>query len=439
LRSARLVIPLLFLAGLACRSAKSVPEPGAVLLKVKCPADAPTPDELRVWVYDDGGRLWDGVRIPAQGPLVVANPRELGTILIVPGVMRGKLRIHLSGLAAGARVLDGILTVDSLSAGDRTYDILLTAELPVDADMDGVPDLIDDCPTAANPVQGGCPAPVVPDAGIDEVTPLDAPAELPPATLDGRPGADAEDAADAAVLLGPDAAEEGDAPIGGDDAVTSVDEGWPDAPAESDLGLPGIEAGPGMDAAKVDTLAAPLDAGSDGGLAADLDSASAPDTLPDAADGAGGCVDGGECDKPQGALCTTDAECASGACADGVCCTNACQGPCRSCNQPTATGICQGYASGADPELECQSGRTCNGVGACGPVPPPNLPNGQLCTSPSQCLSGFCKDGVCCDTACTTACMACGSGACQAIKRTDDVPECAGTMTCNSKGSCVAR
>jgi hypothetical protein len=54
-------------------------------------------------------------------------------------------------------------------------------------------------------------------------------------------------------------------------------------------------------------------------------------------------------------------------------------------------------------------------------------------------LSGFCKDGVCCDTDCLTPCMACGSGTCQIVKRTDDVPECTDTMTCNQKGTCVAR
>ena len=74
MRGTRLLIPFLFVAAIGCRSGKTVPEPGAVLLHVKCVAGSPTPDELRAWVYDDGGSLWDGMRIPASGPLAITSP-----------------------------------------------------------------------------------------------------------------------------------------------------------------------------------------------------------------------------------------------------------------------------------------------------------------------------------------------------------------------------
>ena len=93
---------------------------------------------------------------------------------------------------------------------------------------------------------------------------------------------------------------------------------------------------------------------------------------------------------------------------------------------------------GSDPEAECPSGTTCNGVGACGQVAPPNLANGQLCVSDTQCQSGFCTDGVCCESACDAPCEACGTGACLPVKKADDVPECTDTMTCNPQGRCVA-
>lgn len=141
----------------------------------------------------------------------------------------------------------------------------------------------------------------------------------------------------------------------------------------------------------------------------------------------------------QGDPCSDSSECASGFCADGVCCTNACAGPCRSCNQPSSVGMCQGYAADSDPEGECAAGLACNGVGACGPESPGNRSNGQLCTADTQCASGYCTDGVCCDSLCAGACQACGGGTCVAVLRADDVPECTGTLTCNSKGRCVAK
>jgi hypothetical protein len=377
--------------GLACRSAKTVPEPGAVLLHVKCATGVPTPDELRVWVYDDGGRLWAGVRIPPDGPLAVASSQDLGTILIQPGTIHGKLRVHVRGFVVGARIADGVLKIDSPASGDRTFELLLEAAAPVDSDGDNVPDSLDDCLGAANPAQGGCPAPSGsepgPDASFVEAGVADGPGDAPAVPVEvGVP-------LDSGNDRGPDAATRSDSPV---DLRTVIS-----------------------------------------GLDATTNAGSAVDAI-DGDDGAS-CIDGGVCNLPQGALCALNTDCASGFCADGVCCTNACTGPCRSCNQPSATGICQGYPSGTDPEVECGSGATCNGVGACGTVSPPNLANGQLCSSGTQCLSGFCTDGVCCGTACSSPCQACGTGTCLTVKKTDDPPECTGTMTCNPHGTCVAR
>ena len=51
---------------------------------------------------------------------------------------------------------------------------------------------------------------------------------------------------------------------------------------------------------------------------------------------------------------------------------------------------------------------------------------------PSECTSGFCKDGVCCNNACDGACRTCETGTCANVKRKPDPPECTGTMTCNA-------
>ena len=412
MRGARIGLLVLLTLGLGCRSAKSVPEPGAALLHVKCAAGSPSPDELRTWVYDDDGVLWNGMRIPASGPLVKTSDTDLGTVLIQPGAFRGALRVHVRGLAGGTRILDGALSIPSLAGAGKTYDILLDPAAPTDVDGDDVPDVIDDCPGSSNPAQGGCPAAPATDGGSDvpliETGLADSPSDSPSLVSD-------TDTLAVGPNVGSDVGPESDVP-------TSISDGYTAEDATVDMGTE--VGGTGEVDSKPDSRGVAVDA---------IATADSSDT-----GGPAACIDGGVCNQSQGALCAKDAECASGFCADGVCCTNSCAGPCRSCSQPSATGICQGYAPGTDPELECSSGTTCNGAGACGPSSPPNLANGQLCSTVSQCTSGFCKDGVCCDSACTSPCQACGTGTCLAVKRTSDVPECTGTMTCNPKGNCVA-
>jgi hypothetical protein len=114
-------------------------------------------------------------------------------------------------------------------------------------------------------------------------------------------------------------------------------------------------------------------------------------------------------------------------------------GPCRSCNQSGADGICRGYAVTTDPDLECvPTATTCNGTGACGPpAAAGKKAAGEICTAPAECGSGFCKDGVCCGAACDSPCQTCATGVCQAVKRVQDAPECVAPMGCNTQGRCV--
>jgi hypothetical protein len=84
-------------------------------------------------------------------------------------------------------------------------------------------------------------------------------------------------------------------------------------------------------------------------------------------------------------------------------------------------------------------------------TPPPKMDaaapvgsaNGQKCTSRTQCESGNCIDGVCCDTTCTGTCRACdiaGSvGTCTEVPDNEDPDnECATDMvsTCRRDGMC---
>jgi hypothetical protein len=61
------------------------------------------------------------------------------------------------------------------------------------------------------------------------------------------------------------------------------------------------------------------------------------------------------------------------------------------------------------------------------------------CTANAQCGTGFCVDGVCCDTACDGSCRSCATtgkvGTCAPVL---DAPDdtCGGGSTCDSQGSC---
>jgi len=154
-----------------------------------------------------------------------------------------------------------------------------------------------------------------------------------------------------------------------------------------------------------------------------------------------GGADGGRTDaggqRANGMACGADGECSSGFCADGVCCANACVGPCRSCNQPNADGVCQSYPSGTDYERECGTA-TCNGAGACGTPPPPtSKDNGSVCGKGSECKSGFCTDGVCCREACTDVCHSCATGTCQELKLQEDAPSCTSPKICDLRARCI--
>jgi len=70
-------------------------------------------------------------------------------------------------------------------------------------------------------------------------------------------------------------------------------------------------------------------------------------------------------------------------CSPHLCLNNQCANPCTA-------------------DTDCVTGNFCD-TGSC----KAKLPNGQQCTAGTQCSSGFCVDGVCCDSACTGQCEAC--------------------------------
>jgi len=135
----------------------------------------------------------------------------------------------------------------------------------------------------------------------------------------------------------------------------------------------------------------------------------------------------------EGCVASTAATCASGNCVDGVCCdSKACTGPCKSCNVSGHEGTCVLALAGTEVPGSCSSGQACDGSGNC------KASNGQACTSASTCASGFCVDGVCCNSGCDGTCVSCNqaglAGKCSPFTAgTDPGKECStGTGTCKS-------
>jgi hypothetical protein len=140
------------------------------------------------------------------------------------------------------------------------------------------------------------------------------------------------------------------------------------------------------------------------------------------------CDGGGVCKQTQnGSACTMSTQCLSGHCKDGVCCATACTGACQTC--AATPGTCTSVTNGPDDDT-CDANSasapcanvpcSCDGGGAC------KQENGTACTMPTQCLSGKCKDGVCCAADCTGVCQTCAAtpGTCTSVTNGPDDDTC---------------
>ncbi|HHH29835.1 MAG TPA: hypothetical protein ENK57_16025 [Polyangiaceae bacterium] len=104
----------------------------------------------------------------------------------------------------------------------------------------------------------------------------------------------------------------------------------------------------------------------------------------------------------------------------------------------TGTGTPAGVGDCADDtrdgnETDVDCGGTC-----------PPCTQGKMCELPTDCATGFCVDGRCCNDECAGTCRACSAdktgtadGLCTLIASGDDPDdECAAADTCNGDGSC---
>ena len=140
----------------------------------------------------------------------------------------------------------------------------------------------------------------------------------------------------------------------------------------------------------------------------------------------------GACKKANGQVCAAATECASGACVDGHCCGTASCGACQACTG--GGGTCVMVANAEDPD-SCSGASSCDATGACKKKP------GQTCTAGTQCQTGNCADGYCCNTACNGACDACNGttpGTCAPISGSPRSGHASCNGSCQSGVCCAA-
>ncbi|MBI2387979.1 MAG: hypothetical protein HYV09_00050 [Deltaproteobacteria bacterium] len=162
---------------------------------------------------------------------------------------------------------------------------------------------------------------------------------------------------------------------------------------------------------------------------------------------------------PDKVTCTTGSECVSGFCSEGYCCNRACTGQCEACDVGGREGTCltisgeapHGTKPSCGTYVQCGPGGTCAtscaSDGACTAttayctttnVCAPKKANGAGCTFANECTSGYCVDGVCCNSACTAQCEACNeagkAGTCSPV----DGPPRGTRPACVSPYACSA-
>ena len=98
----------------------------------------------------------------------------------------------------------------------------------------------------------------------------------------------------------------------------------------------------------------------------------------------------GQCRSKNGTKCGASAECTSLQCVDGVCCNDACDGTCYSCNQQGHAGTCTPVNGAEDPSanVACTGSSICSV--AAGAARACKIKDGAPCTSSADCLNGSC-------------------------------------------------
>jgi hypothetical protein len=159
------------------------------------------------------------------------------------------------------------------------------------------------------------------------------------------------------------------------------------------------------------------------------------------------CVNGSCGPKMKGARCEKNDDCASGFCADGVCCADACQGGCTSCNQVGREGTCwpvdegnkdpHGVCKDSGPTMCGQTG-TCDGFGGCSMYGTQTVCVPPSCAGDRLNTAGTCDGMGTCKPPGVQDCppFRCAAGACNTVCKSD--ADCVAGIACVN-GSCGKR
>jgi hypothetical protein len=136
-----------------------------------------------------------------------------------------------------------------------------------------------------------------------------------------------------------------------------------------------------------------------------------------------------------GGACTTNADCGAAlSCVDGVCCQSTSCATCERCDLAGSVGKCSKVTSAEDTDT-CTGTKACDATGAC------RKKAGQVCAIGTDCLSGNCADGICCNNACPGVCESCNQasslGTCTPLAKGAPGKGC-GYFTCTGTTSSCA-
>jgi hypothetical protein len=133
--------------------------------------------------------------------------------------------------------------------------------------------------------------------------------------------------------------------------------------------------------------------------------------------------------KGLGSGCSAGNQCGSNNCVDGVCCSSSSCGQCLNC--AAGSGMCTAVVTNGDDLTPntCTGASTCDAMGAC------KLKDGQGCGGGTACASGFCVNGVCCNSSCNGGAPACSGNS--VVPNTCSTGNCNVTPTnCNANYTC---
>ncbi|MDX2024687.1 MAG: hypothetical protein SF187_30875 [Deltaproteobacteria bacterium] len=154
-----------------------------------------------------------------------------------------------------------------------------------------------------------------------------------------------------------------------------------------------------------------------------------------------------------GGRCAVNTDCVNGACINQICCNRACNGRCESCSAAGQCTVDAACLAKCTSNADCASNQMCDPSTMMCVAKVTKFPRGADCQNAGQCETGFCSQGVCCDSNCTGMCKTCAAvgvdrGICKNVPKTPELrcgTECSANkktvipLLCDGNGGCTAK